>query len=204
MLPSEKKKYLFIGAHTDDIELSCGGTISKLHEQGHEVRCYTFSYCDNLTLLLEHQRAMGVLKVKNYVLNTYDVRTFSYLRQNILDDLQMFKQSYYPDMVFTHDPKDIHQDHRVVAEETLRAFKFYNIATYINPWNTDGDSPNYFITLNQNHIDDKIAASEQYESQAHRFYFYKDMITTNATYWTNRNPFQQYCEAFTIRSLRDD
>lgn len=201
---THSKKYLFIGAHTDDIELSCGGTIAKLIEQGHDVRCYVFSYCDNMTLLLEHQKSMNLLGVKNYVLNTYDNRTMEYYRQNILDDLTLYKQSYYPDYVFTHDETDLHQDHRVVALETLRAFKFFNVITYINAWNAPTQSPNYFIPITKSHLDLKISALQQYESQSHRAYMYEDMIVANTTYWTNKCPFQHYAEAFTIKSWYEE
>jgi len=204
MFHSEKKKILFIGAHTDDVELSAGGTIAKLIEEGHDVRVYCFSYCDNMQLLLEFQRSMNILGVRNYELNTYDNRTVSYYRQNVLDDLIKYRESFYPDIVFTHDPNDLHQDHACIGQETLRAFKFFNIITYIAPWNSRADSPNLFVSLNKHQVDKKIEACKCYESQQGRFYMYEDMILTNTSYWTNKQPFGMYNESFRILHLNYD
>lgn len=204
LLSDHKKKILFIGAHTDDVELSAGGTIAKFIDEGHDVRVYTFSYCDNMQLLLEFQRAMSSLGVKNYELNTYDNRTLSYYRQDVLQDLIKYRESFYPDIVFTHDPQDLHQDHACIGQETLRAFKFFNIISYISPWNSNADRPNLFINLSREHIERKLDACKQYETQQSRFYMYEDMIMTNSTYWTNKMPFTLYAESFRILQMNYD
>jgi LmbE family N-acetylglucosaminyl deacetylase len=204
MLLSEKKKILFIGAHTDDVELSAGGTIAKLIGEGHDVRVYTFSYCDNMQLLLEFQRSMNVLGVKNYELNTYDNRTISYYRQNVLEDLIKYRESFYPDIVFTHDPSDLHQDHSCIGQETLRAFKFFNIISYISPWNSSADRPNFFVSLTKEQVEKKVEACKCYESQVSRFYMYEDVIHTNTSYWTNKQPFGLFTESFRILHLNYD
>ena len=199
---SEPKKILFIGAHTDDIELSCGGTMAKLIADGHDVRCYVFSYCDNIQLLLEFQRSMNVLRVKNYVLNTYDVRIMNYFRQKVLQDLFDYKESFVPDYIFTHDTADIHQDHSTIGTETLRAFKFHNIFTYNHPWN-GSFNPNFFVSFGNRELDQKIEACQQYESQAHRHYMSPEMIRTNSLYWTNNSPYNFFCEGFRVINLYD-
>lgn len=200
---SDKKRILFIGAHTDDIELACGGTIAKYIALGHDVRCYTFSYCDNMQLLLEFQRSMDVLGVKNYVLNTYNNRIMDLFRQKILDDLLDYKISFTPDIVFTHDPADIHQDHATVGTESIRAFKNHNVITYLHPWNANNHKANMFVSFGRAELDKKIEACKEYESQNHRNYMQETMIESNASYWTNRSPYDNYCEAFNIYSLYD-
>lgn len=202
MLLSDKKKFLFIGAHTDDVELSCGGTIHKLTDAGHDVRVYVFSYVNDMQLLLEHQSSMLELGVKSYVLNTYDTRTMSYYRQSLLSDLYSFRASFQPDLIFTHDPSDIHQDHSVVGQETLRAFKYSNICTYMHPWN-GSFNPNYFVSLSNSNVQAKINACHKYQSQSHRPYMSEDMIRVNATYYTNQAPYDNYCEAFKVYSVYD-
>lgn len=192
--------YLFIGAHTDDIELSCGGFIRKLLERECQVRCYTFSYINRLSLLQEHSKSMERLGVKNFVVNNYQNRTFSYYRQQILDELIMYKEAYQPDVVVSHHPSDIHQDHKVVAEETLRAFKFTDILQYIGPWNNIV-KPNYYVPLTRNQVDIKVEALSQYDSQRHKPYMDEDMIRTNSRYHANESPFYHYCEAFTAEKI---
>jgi LmbE family N-acetylglucosaminyl deacetylase len=192
--------YLFIGAHTDDIELSCGGFIYKLLEQGHEVRCYTFSYCNKLSLLQEHTKSMDKLGVKTYIVNTYDNRTISYYRQKVLDDLIQFKSFYQPDVVVSHDSSDLHQDHQVVGQETLRAFKFTTILTYMAPWNGHLDV-NYYVPLSRSAIDSKIEALSQYESQKYRPYMDENTIRTNSTYYSSQSPVYHWCEAFKVKAF---
>lgn len=200
---SDKKRILFIGAHTDDIELACGGTMAKAIALGHDVRCYTFSYCDNMQLLLEFQRSMQVLDVKNYVLNTYNNRIMDLFRQKVLQDLLDYSSSFSPEIIFTHDASDVHQDHSTVGMETIRAFKGCNIITYLHPWNSNNHNANYFVSFGRVELDKKIEACKQYESQSYRNYMHPDMIEANATYWTNRSPYDQYCEAFNIYQSYD-
>ena len=64
---------------------------------------------------------------QNLKLFRYDVRTFNYHRQAILDDLIQLREEIQPDTVFIPSLTDIHQDHKTMAEEALRAFKFVNI-----------------------------------------------------------------------------
>lgn len=192
--------YLFIGAHTDDIELSCGGFVHKLISQGHDVRCYTFSYCNKIRLLHEYALSMDVLGVNNYIVNTYDNRTISYYRQKVLDDLLQYKEHYQPDVVVTHSKYDLHQDHQVIGEESLRAFKFTTILSYLSPWNGNHDV-NYFVPLNRSNVDKKIEALSKYESQRHRTYMDEDVIRMNSRFHTNQSPYYHYCEAFKVEKM---
>lgn len=193
--------YLFIGAHTDDIELAAGGWICQLIESGHTVKCYTFSYLNKPRLLIEHGNSMEVLGVKNYTVNLHHNRMFSYDRQTILDDLIQYKESYQPDVVITHDIADVHQDHKCVAEESLRAFKFTNLLTYMAPWNGH-HMVNYYVPVSLSHMDKKVEALKKYESQSHRPYMDEEIIRSTASHYTNQIPHYSYAEAFKVIYLQ--
>ena len=165
------KKVLVLAPHTDDGELGCGGTITKLIEQGSEVFYVAFSACEQSVLpqfpkdilITEVKAATKVLGIKpeNLTLLTYDVRTFNYHRQAILDDIIRLKNQIQPDLVFVPAPHDIHQDHATISNEAIRAFKFTSILCYELPWNNFTFSTTCFFLLEEKHIATKVNALMQ-------------------------------------------
>ena len=184
------KKVLVLAPHTDDGELGCGGTITKLIEQGSEVFYVAFSACEQSVLpqfpkdilITEVKAATKVLGIKpeNLTLLKYDVRTFNYHRQAILDDIIRLKNQIQPDLVFVPAPHDIHQDHATISNEAIRAFKFTSILCYELPWNNFTFSTTCFFLLEEKHIATKVNALMQYKSQAHRPYANEEFLRSLA------------------------
>lgn len=180
------QRCLILAPHTDDGELGCGGTISKMVSEGKEVYYVAFSICTKSlpagwapnTLELEVRQATKLLGVpsSNLILFDYDVRRFKEFRQPILEELIKIKNSIGPDLVFVPSPTDIHQDHQVISEEGLRAFKNVSILGYELPWNNVSFNTRSFIRLNENNIQSKIDALQCYASQKHRTYLNSDFI----------------------------
>lgn len=174
------KKILVLAPHTDDGEFGCGATINKLIENGSEVYYAAFSACEQSVLpqfpqnilISEVKAATHILGIKpeNLILFKYDVRTFSYHRQEILDDIIRLKSDIQPDLILTPSINDIHQDHSTITKEAVRAFKFTSILCYELPWNNFDFTTTCFSQLNEKHVDMKIKALQEYESQAHRPY----------------------------------
>ncbi len=167
-------KALFISAHTDDAELGCGGTIAKLLEDGSSIKAISFCHCGREDLKEEFVKSMDSLLTYDRILLNYDVRNFDKNRQSILDNLIEIKNEFKPDAVFVHCANDIHQDHKVVYEEALRAFKDCTIYGYELPWNNLSFNSTAFFKLKERHIDKKAEALSKYKSQAHRNYMDKD------------------------------
>lgn len=180
MLEIKNKKILVIAPHTDDAEFGMGGAIAKFIEDGNTVYCAAFSACQQSVLssfpadilITEVKEASGILGIKpeNLYLFEYDVRTFNFHRQAILDDIIGLREKLAPDIVFIPSTNDVHQDHGVIAEESIRAFKFSSILSYEIPWNNFRFSNTCFILLHENHVAKKAKAVETYKSQAHRKY----------------------------------
>lgn len=169
-------KYLFIGAHVDDIALSCGGFITKLKESDNFVHCMTLSHIYNgVDLFNEYGKSSKVIKSDFTTASNMKVREFN--RQEVLDVL--IRQEHY-DYIITHSSKDFHQDHKLVGEESIRAFKTKNLITYTGDWNRRTVTHNYFVKLKKGHIEKKIKALACYESQKHRPYMSPDYIWANA------------------------
>jgi len=185
-----KKRVLVLAPHTDDGEFGCGGTIAKFIEEGHEVTYAAFSACQQSVLpqfpsdilITEVKAATKVLGIKseNLLLFDYDVRTFGYRRQDILDDLIKIRQDFKPELIFMPDLQDVHQDHATVATEGLRAFKFSSILSYELPWNNLSFTTSSFVHLDEKHVQTKVNALKEYQSQAHRPYSDEDFLRSVA------------------------
>jgi N-acetylglucosamine malate deacetylase 1 len=186
----DKKRVLVLAPHTDDGEFGCGASINKLIENGSEVYYVAFSACEQSVLpqfpkdilITEVKAATKVLGIKpeNLILFKYDVRTFGYHRQAILDDIIRLKTDIKPDLVFTPSVNDIHQDHSTISNEAVRAFKFTSILCYELPWNNFNFATTCFSKLDESHVVSKINALKEYQSQAHRPYADEDFIRSLA------------------------
>ncbi len=201
------KTILVLAPHTDDGEFGCGGTINKLISEGNMVYLAAFSACQQSVLpqfpsdiLITEVKAATLklgIKAENLILFNYDVRTFNYRRQDILDDLIKLRTQLKPDMVFIPSLNDIHQDHKTIAEEGLRAFKFSTLLCYEMPWNNITFSTSSFFILNEANIKAKVDALQEYKSQEHRTYanekFIRSLATTRGVQIGS-----EYAEAFEV------
>lgn len=177
---------LILAPHTDDGELGCGGTISKLAEEGYRVVYVAFSTCRRSlpegwepdTLEKEVKRAVPLLGVllENIILFDYDVRQFKTERQSILEDMVLLKRKYNPLKVFVPSPTDMHQDHQVISEEGLRAFKNTTVLGYEMPWNNIAFNTRAFMKLEEKHVLKKVSALKEYKSQQLRNYVTEEFI----------------------------
>jgi LmbE family N-acetylglucosaminyl deacetylase len=200
------KKILILAPHTDDGELGCGGTICKLIGNN-EVYYVAFSACqksvpppfDSEVLLKEVKAATHVLGIKkeNLILLDYDVRTFNYRRQDILDDILKIKKQISPDIVFMPSIHDIHQDHFTITNEGIRAFKFSSVLCYELPWNNFQFNTSWFFKLEDQHLQTKCKALAEYKSQAHRPYANDEFITSLAKVRGVQSG-HKYAEAFEV------
>jgi N-acetylglucosamine malate deacetylase 1 len=177
----EIKRVMFLSPHTDDAELGAGGTIARFVEEGKEVIYIAFSGCETSvpigmpkdTLRKECLRSittLGLLPEQLLILN-YKVRTFPEHRQEILDDLIKFKQKYQPDLLLLPSSQDMHQDHSTLFWEALRAFKKEaSIWGYEHPWNNLTFTTDVFVKLKAAHLEKKIKALREYQSQYDKSY----------------------------------
>jgi N-acetylglucosamine malate deacetylase 1 len=185
------KKVLVLAPHTDDGELGCGGSINRKIEEGSEVYYVAFSICTRSlpphlapdTLAKEVKVATKILGLQkdHLILYDFDVRRFKDVRQEILEELVKIKTQINPDLVFVPSPTDIHQDHQVISEEGLRAFKNTSILGYELPWDNVSFNTRCFIKLEDRHVEKKIEALTAYESQKHRTYLNGNFIRSLAT-----------------------
>ena len=207
MLQIKNKTILVLAPHTDDLEFGCGASVSKHIEEENDVFCAAFSACKQSVrkefpediLITEIKAASAILGIKkeNLILFDYDVRTFNYKRQEILDDILKLKKDINPDIVFIPALTDLHQDHYTIAHEGFRAFKFCSLLSYELPWNNLSFNTAAFMKLEEKFINKKIEAINEYESQAHKSYsnaeFVKSLARTRGVQINTR-----YAECFEV------
>ena len=201
------ERALVLAPHTDDGEFGCGGTMARLVEGGCAVRYVAFSIATRSlpegfppdTLAREVREATAELGIaaENLAVHDFDVRTFPEHRQDILEALVGLWEDWQPDVVFQPSLHDVHQDHKTVAEEGLRAFKRTTILGYEIPWNNFDFAYQWYVALEQRHIERKVAALERYASQQHRRYANPEYVWNVArTHGINVN--REYAEVFQV------
>lgn len=174
-------KLLFIGPHPDDVEMGCGGTISK-YCQTSQIKYLILSPCledpKNKNILNETREAAEYLglSTENILIENLSRRTFHEQRRKIRDILISTRDKYKPDMVFCPSLADIHQDHSVTAEETLRLFRDIGVISYESPRSSIRFDPCLYVKLNGENIKNKIRALMCYKSQYDRYYFKSSVI----------------------------
>jgi N-acetylglucosamine malate deacetylase 1 len=203
----KKKKVLVLAPHTDDMELGCGATVNRLIEEGHDVYCAAFSACQQsvlsdfpsdilITEIKESSDVLG-LPPQNLILYDYNVRTFNFHRQEILDHILELKRDINPELVFIPSLTDIHQDHYTIAHESFRAFKFSTLLSYELPWNNLSFVTSCFYTLSEENVQKKVDAIACYKSQAHRMYANENFVRSLATI-RGVQINQKYAECFEV------
>lgn len=174
------KRVLFLGAHPDDIELGCGALIHHIAPIS-EVLCVTLS--DNQknpelkNVLDEHFHSMAILGVpKECVrIGPFTTRVFPDARQEILEYFLKLRTEFQPDLIFVHSKDDIHQDHNVMTDEALRAYRGIAVLGFDVVRSSYGFFPHFLIEVTEEDVNKKIEALAQYATYNDRYYFNSEL-----------------------------
>jgi LmbE family N-acetylglucosaminyl deacetylase len=175
--PKEPLDVLCLGAHCDDVEIGCGGTLLRLLEErpGSRVRLVAFSSTPERER--ELRSAAGELLASDasaeLTVHRFRESFFPWQGAPIKEAFEALRQGPSPQIVFTHRVKDLHQDHRTVGELTWNTFRDHFILEYEVP-KYDGDlgQPNVFVPLSEAVARRKTAIIlRHYQSQAAKTWF---------------------------------
>ena len=175
---------LLLGAHCDDIEIGCGGTVLRLvemfpnavfhwvvlssnAERGAEARHCAADFLDGRA---EHE----------IVIKEFRESYFPWIGGDIKDFFEQLRTRVDPDVIFTHFRGDLHQDHRLVSDLTWNTFRNHLILEYEIP-KYDGDlgSPNLYVALSEAGATRKVQAIlKHHKSQRSRQWF------DESTFWS--------------------
>lgn len=172
------RKMLVLAPHIDDETLGCGGTIAKYSEEDYYVEVVAFSNAWNSlpdgysrdNIKTEYRNAARELGCCGHLLD-FQTRVFASQRQEILDEMLYWKKAVDPDIVIAPSLYDIHQDHRVVAEEACRAFFDRTLWGFESIKKCKEFRAGVYVELSSDQIRKKIAAALCYNSQRVKEWF---------------------------------
>ena len=204
----EPLKALFLGAHGDDIELGCGGTILGLLEQGQELQVCWVVFSASPTRRIEAERSAemflrGAIK-KEIAVRNFQESFFPYIGSEIKACFEELKRTISPDVVFTHFRDDLHQDHRLISELTWNTFRDHLILEYeIIKYDGGLGSPNVFVHLSEEVCARKIKyLIENFQSQRSHQWFTEDTFRAILRLrGVESNAPEKYAEAFYCRKI---
>jgi LmbE family N-acetylglucosaminyl deacetylase len=198
-------RILCLGAHADDIEIGCGGTLLHLAESHAPVRADWVVFSGTAVRAREARasarrllgRSLGRLETKRF-----RDGFFPYQAARIKEEFERLKRRRAPDLVFCPWRDDAHQDHRLLAELTWNTFRDHLILEYEIPkWDGDLGSPNCYVRIPDDLADLKVRSiCETFATQRTKAWFTPDTfralmrlrgVESNA----------QYAEAFHARKL---
>lgn len=200
------KKILILSPHVDDLEYSCGGLVSALRGVS-DIYSLTFSFAEDSLppgfskekFAIEMIKASNVLGIKSHNITNknYKVREFSFHRQSILDDMVTIREKVNPDIIILPNSSDTHQDHKVIHDEGLRAFRFKTILGYESLYNDFSFKPSLFFSLTNEDYLNKIAAIKCYQSQLSKNPHSINVVKASMAYMGSKIK-GQYAEAFEV------
>ena len=179
----KKLTILAIGAHGDDIELACGGTLAKAIKNGHEVTMVLVSGHgsndhNNMKIRAQgvaQQEAKAAAKIlgvsKLHILGYQD--TLIPYSAELISKLEDIITGCKPDIIFTHFVFDTHQDHLRTAHSTISAARRQNTILLYEPINPSGQGyvafrPQAYMDISQT-IDTKIDSLKAHKSQYEKY-----------------------------------
>jgi LmbE family N-acetylglucosaminyl deacetylase len=200
------RSILCLGAHCDDIEIGCGGTVLRLVRDNPGLHVTWVVLGSNPERAQEATRAadlfLGGTPHKSVRIEAFRDSYFPYVGAEIKDYVHALRADIEPDLVLTHFRGDAHQDHRLVSELTANAFRDHLILEYEIP-KYDGDlgAPNFFVPVDRDLCARKIdTLYECFATQQGRGWFTKD------TFWSilrlrgiESNSASGYAEGFYAR-----
>ena len=152
---------LCIGAHADDIEIGCGGTIMRLLAERPRVSVRWVVLCSDATRAREARnsarRMLGRAGAHEIQIMQFRDAFLPYEGAAVKEAFQKLANDVSPDVIFTHHGRDAHQDHRFASELTWNTFRDHTILEYEIP-KYDGDlgQPSVFVPLAASVRDRKV------------------------------------------------
>lgn len=203
-----KLTVLCLGAHSDDIEIGCGGTLLRL------LRDHPESTVVWVVFSARGRRRQEALKSANAILKqagnarvvtkVFKESFFPYHGEAIKKCFEGLKSAVSPDLIFTHYRDDLHQDHRVICDLTWNTFRRHQILEYEIP-KYDGDlgRPNFYVPLADEYAREKVdVLMRVFATQQVRPWFSEDtFFSLMRLRGVEANSPEKHAEAFYARKV---
>jgi LmbE family N-acetylglucosaminyl deacetylase len=177
-------RVLAIGAHPDDIEIGCGGTLLQLIERKAVSEVCWVVLSGEAERADEARRSAEALledvPSSEVIVRDFPDGFFPYGGQRIKAFFEELKADLSPDVVFTHQRADLHQDHRLSCELTWNTFRDHLILEYEVPkYDGDMSAPNAFVPLDERIRERKIDhLMSHFASQRSKRWFQEELFSS--------------------------
>ena len=201
---------LCLGAHSDDIEIGCGGTLIQLLNSHPESEFLWMVFSASPERALEAQKSANAylkkVKRKEIIIKDFQDGFFPYIGEDVKQSFEDLKKHFNPDVIFTSSRHDLHQDHRLISELTWNTFRDHLILEYeILKYDGDLGSPNVFVPLKQSTCKEKIRRIKDcFKSQQGNSWFDEEcFFALMRIRGIESNSPSKYAEAFYCRKSFD-
>jgi len=201
-------KVLCLGAHSDDIEIGCGGTILRLLEEWDVAEVWWVVFSGENQRILEAKKSASLftegVRKKNIKVHSFRDGFLPYSGAEIKEVFEELKREFSPDLIFTHYRQDLHQDHRFISDLTWNTFRNHVILEYeILKYDGDLGVPNVFIRLPDALCQKKINYIRKcFKTQGNRLWFGDDtFLSILRVRGIECNAPEKYAEAFYSRKI---
>ncbi|WP_392545320.1 PIG-L deacetylase family protein [Oryzobacter telluris] len=199
-------RVLAVGAHPDDVEIGCGGTLLRHRDAGHAVTVLTLTLGAQGGPAVDRRReAVGAATRMGAELLLADL-TDTRLDEEVgltrlVEDVVA---TVRPSVVYVHSTADQHQDHRAVHDAVVVATRRVpEVYCYQSPSSRVGFSPTRFVRVDDT-LDEKVDLLGVYRSQSARHYLEPDLVTATARYWARQLPHIRHAEPFEVHRASGD
>jgi LmbE family N-acetylglucosaminyl deacetylase len=204
----ESMRVLCLGAHADDIEIGCGGTVLHLLSARPDTEVDWVVFTSGGTRAEEARRAAQAFlqhaETSHVTVLDFEDGFLPHRWEAVKRQFEQIKSDCNPDLIFTHHEHDRHQDHRVVNELTWNTFRNHAILEYEIP-KFDGDlgNPSVFVPLDESEVSRKVSVLlDCYQTQRDKDWFDEETFRSVCRIrgLECRSP-SGYAEAFHARKL---
>lgn len=203
----EDATVLCLGAHCDDIEIGCAGTLMELARRHPALRFHWVVFSGDSVRERETRAAAAALLEPAQVslsVHRFPMSYFPYAGSELKDAFEALHQQVEPDLILTHHLSDRHQDHRTVSELTWNTFRDHTILEYEIPkYEGDLAHPQIYCPLSSASVQSKIdTLLECFPSQTARQWFDADLFRAHLRLrGVECNAPSRYAEAFHGRKI---
>lgn len=176
-------RILAIGAHLDDIEIACGGTLAKAVESGHTVKVLIMSKSgytnkegnvqrSDEVAVVEGMNALHTLGIQDIEILDFPTKDIPF-SSDVVNAIDVRMAAFNPDMIFTHHPFDTHQAHEGVSKATIAAARRKNTVFFYEPITPSGRSyvafkPTLYVDI-ESTLEKKVASLKCHTSEYNKF-----------------------------------
>jgi len=205
---SSPRQVLCLGAHCDDLEIGCAGTVLKLIQEPTPPAFTWVVFTSDARREAEALKSAEALlrgaSGVRIIIQKFRDGFLPYEASLVKESFEELKTEVSPDLILTHYRGDLHQDHRLISELTWNTFRDHLILEYEIP-KYDGDlgSPNVFVPLDRSLGHRKIEAiMTGFPSQVGKRWFDEDLFRSMLRLrGMECNASDDYAEAFYCRKL---